>query len=43
MGAAVPANPFSYDLIHVPVEGDIFLIAFAHHKRRPDYWHDRLR
>jgi toxin ParE1/3/4 len=38
-----PLHPFSYDLIYVPVEGDIFLIAFAHHKRRPDYWHKRLR
>ena len=37
-----PLSPFSYDLIYVPVEGDIFLIAFAHHKRRPGYWHRRL-
>jgi toxin ParE1/3/4 len=28
-------HPFPYDLVYVPVEGDIFLIAFAHHKRRP--------
>lgn len=37
-----PLQPFSYDLIYVPVEGDIFLIAFAHHKQRPGYWRKRL-
>jgi plasmid stabilization system protein ParE len=36
-------HPFKYDLVYVPVEGDIFLIAFAHHKRRPGYWRKRLR
>jgi toxin ParE1/3/4 len=39
----VPLRPFSVDLVYVPVEGDIFLIAFAHHKRRPGYWRERLR
>jgi toxin ParE1/3/4 len=38
-----PLNPFSYDLVYVPVEGDIFLVAFAHHRRRPGYWRKRLR
>ena len=38
-----PLHPFSYDLIYVPVEGDIFLVAFAHHKRRPGYWRKRIR
>lgn len=36
-----PLHPFPYDLIYAPVEGDIFLIAFAHHMRRPDYWRSR--
>lgn len=39
----LPLHPFKYDLVYVPVEGDILLIAFAHHKRRPGYWRERLR
>jgi toxin ParE1/3/4 len=38
-----PLQPFQYDLVYVPIEGDILLIAFAHHKRRPGYWRERLR
>jgi toxin ParE1/3/4 len=38
-----PLTPFSYDLIYVPLESDIYLIAFAHHRRRPGYWSDRVR
>lgn len=37
-----PLHPFKYDLIYAALEGDIFLNAFAHHKRRPDYWRKRL-
>jgi toxin ParE1/3/4 len=36
-------HPFKYDPVYVPVEGNIFLVAFAHHKRRPGYWRKRLR
>jgi toxin ParE1/3/4 len=38
-----PLRPFSYDLVYVPVEDDIMIIAFAHHRRRPGYWRSRRR
>lgn len=38
-----PIRPFSYDLVYTPIEGDIMVIAIAHHKRRPGYWRSRLR
>jgi toxin ParE1/3/4 len=38
-----PRHPFPNDLVYAPLEGDIFVIAFAHHRRRPDYWRSRVR
>lgn len=38
-----PLHPFPYDLIYHPIDGDIFVIAFAHHRRRPGYWSSRLQ
>ena len=38
-----PLSPFPYDLVYVIVESDIYLIAFAHHKRQPGYWRKRLQ
>ncbi|MFO7903730.1 MAG: type II toxin-antitoxin system RelE/ParE family toxin [Pirellulaceae bacterium] len=39
----MPIKPFSYDLVYLPAfEGDIYIVAFAHHRRRPGYWRARL-
>ncbi len=32
---------FPYTIIDVEVGSDIRVFAFAHHKRRPDYWRKR--
>ena len=34
---------FPYSLVYLPLEGNILIIAVAHHKRRPTYWKSRLR
>ena len=34
---------FPYALIVRERDAEIVVIAFAHHARRPGYWHDRLR
>ncbi len=34
---------FPYDVVYLAVENEIVVIAYAHHKRRPGYWQDRLR
>lgn len=35
--------PFSYDLVYLPeMEGDIYILAFPHHRQRPGYWRTRL-
>lgn len=33
---------FPYALIYSIVEGDVFVLAVAHGRRRPFYWQDRL-
>lgn len=34
---------YPYSLVYV-LEGDgVVVIAVAHHRRRPDYWHSRIR
>ena len=33
---------FRYNLIYVIDELDIVVVAVAHHRRRPGYWHSRL-
>lgn len=35
-------RPFPYDLIYLPGRDDILVVAIAHHRRRPEYWRDRL-
>jgi len=38
-----PVKGFSYSIVYV-LEGDeVFIIAVAHHRRRPGYWRSRLR
>lgn len=34
---------FPYSLVYRAIEGDILIIAVAHHKRRPAHWKSRLR
>jgi plasmid stabilization system protein ParE len=31
-------EPFTCDLIYLSETSDIFIIAIAHHRRRPGYW-----
>lgn len=40
---AFSLRKFRYSIIVGEVEGTTTIIAFAHHSRSPDYWHDRLR
>lgn len=35
-------RPFSYDLIYLAEGDEIYIIAFAHHRRQPGYWTVRL-
>lgn len=37
-----PVRPFPYHLIYLLEEEDIFIVAFAHERREPSYWHDRM-
>lgn len=37
------ARRFPYAVIFVVKEDVVYVVAFAHMKRRPDYWHARLR
>jgi len=34
---------FPYNIVYRVRDGAILIVAVAHHKRRPDYWRDRLR
>src|SRR5687767_10601752 len=34
---------FPYAVVVLERDTEIFVIAFAHHARRPGYWRDRLR
>jgi len=34
---------YPYTLIYQVREETIWVVAYAHHSRRPDYWKDRLR
>lgn len=39
----MPIRPFSYDLTYLPeYEGDIYIVAIAHHRQRPGYWRSRM-
>ena len=32
-----------YSIVYQPILGGIYVIAIAHHKRKPGYWRKRLR
>lgn len=32
-----------YSIIYQPILGGVYIIAIAHHSRRPNYWRRRLR
>lgn len=34
---------FPYALVNRVADKEILIVAYAHHKRRPDYWRERLR
>jgi toxin ParE1/3/4 len=34
---------FPYSLMYVVAEDELFILAVAHHSRRPAYWIDRLQ
>ncbi len=36
-----PIRPFQYDLIYLVEADHLYVIALAHHRRRPGYWRDR--
>jgi plasmid stabilization system protein ParE len=36
------ASRFPYSLWYVVDEGGVTILAVAHHRRKPDYWLDRL-
>jgi len=37
-----PLRKFQYNVIYVVDEQEIIILAVAHHRRRPGYWHTRL-
>ena len=37
-----PLRTFRYNLIYAVDDGEIVIIAVAHHRRRPGYWQSRL-
>jgi toxin ParE1/3/4 len=38
-----PVNGFSYSIAYLLEGDDVFIVAVAHHRRRPGYWRSRLR
>jgi len=38
-----PVTGFSYSIVYVLEGENVFIIAVAHHRRRPGYWRSRLR
>lgn len=38
-----PVEGFPYDIVYFLRGDDVFIVAVAHHRRRPDYWRSRLR
>ncbi len=39
----VQVKKFPYTVIFVEEGDPIWVVAFAHHRRRPGYWRDRIR
>jgi toxin ParE1/3/4 len=38
-----PVRPFPYHLVYLQEEGDLYGVAFAHDRRQPEYWLDRVQ
>jgi plasmid stabilization system protein ParE len=38
-----PVRGFSYDIVYLLEADQVFIVAVAHHRRRPGYWRSRLR
>jgi len=38
-----PVKGFSYEIVYVLDEDQVFIVAVSHHRRRPGYWRSRLR
>ena len=36
-----PVRPFPYHVVYLPETDDIYVVAFAHQRRRPEYWAGR--
>ena len=34
---------FPYSIVFIHHDEDLWVIAFAHHRRRPSYWRERLK
>lgn len=34
---------FPYSVVFAQHDNDVFVLAFAHHKRRPGYWRNRIK
>ena len=39
----VPVKRFPYDVVYLPWEGAMRILAFAHDSREPGYWLSRIR
>ena len=37
-----PVSLFPYHVVYLPEEDDIYVVAFAHDRRQPGYWHGRM-
>lgn len=33
---------FPFDIIYIRIDRVVYVVAYAHERRRPDYWEDRL-
>lgn len=33
---------FPYDIIYLLIDGEAYIVAYAHERRRPGYWEDRI-
>ncbi|HEX7678234.1 MAG TPA: type II toxin-antitoxin system RelE/ParE family toxin [Thermoanaerobaculia bacterium] len=38
-----PVEGFAYQVVYVLKGDQVFIVAIAHHRRRPGYWRSRLR
>ena len=37
---SVPGFPF--DIVYLRIDGEVYVVAYAHERRRPGYWTDRV-